>query len=333
MGSIGAETGLPPELSGGEEAQPAETFSESVLQRAQRGEILVIRGDREIREVSVQARSFLAALIDRLFHFARKVDLSKAHEVLSKEQLAALFRHVHDHSRESMFVPMAICRSLVAAGLSSKTLISSNVHFRLSVPNAGLGTVHRTPPHRDSWYRLPPEGVNVWIPTTIVPGTGVAFYPRFFGRPLRRSRYNPDTFHPDVLDVDFEREAPFGPACDEGECLIFSGDHLHATLPNLSASTRISWDYRILPLEGLRASTRLHEFVLPETLLERPDDEAFQHAETQRRLRRSGYARISRVRGLTSRTHGLIDFTFRLARVLGSPWRYTRRLLGRRTKR
>jgi len=187
--------------------------------------------------------------------------------------------------------------------------------------------VHRTPAHRDSWYRLPREGVNFWIPCTAFKGAGVCFYPAFFGREVAKSAYNPRTYHPDLLEPIDERQAVV-PEYGEGDCLVFSGEHLHHTQANQTDRTRVSWDYRVLPIRGLRASPRLHEFVLASAFRRgapAPEQQAATQSALQAQGRRAAYwAR------LTSRRAGRgLEAYFLMQRALPNLGYYVPRALSR----
>jgi O-methyltransferase len=305
----------------------ADALSLDLMLRVQRGDIVVLHGAPELREVTQFTREYLGSLARRMFGVALPEDLSLIHRYLSPTQLIALFGHVNEHPAESAAVPLAVCRMLDRAGMADEVLISHTTHFRLNVPRADVGTVHRTPAHRDSWYRLPREGVNFWMPCTAFAGAGVCFYPAFFGREVARSAYNPRTYHHDLLEPLDSSQAvvpPYG----ESDCLIFSGEHLHHTQANQTDRTRVSWDYRVLPVRGLRASPRLHEFVLAAPFLHGAEART-QQAETQRALRSHGRRAAYWARRASLKAGRGLEACFQMERVLPNLGHYLPRALSR----
>jgi hypothetical protein len=305
----------------------ADALSLDLLQRVQEGEIVVLRRSPELREVTQFTRDYVGSLARRMFGVVLPEDLSLIHRHLSAAQLAALFAHVNDNPKESVAVPLAICRMLERAGLADEVLISHTTHFRLNVPRADVGTVHRTPAHRDSWYRLPREGVNFWIPCTAFAGAGVCFYPAFFGREVARSHYNPRTYHHDLLEP-LDHSQAVVPEYGESDCLVFSGEHLHHTQANQTDRTRVSWDYRVLPIRGLRASPRLHEFVLAAPF-RRGADARQQQAETQRALHAQGRRAAYWARRTALKAGRGLEAYFQMERIVPNLGYYVPRALSR----
>src|SRR6185295_3386210 len=142
-----------------------------------------------------------------------------------------------------------------------------------------------------------------------------------------KSAYNPRTYHPDLLEPIDERQAVV-PEYGEGDCLVFSGEHLHHTQANQTDRTRVSWDYRVLPIRGLRASPRLHEFVLASAFRRgapAPEQQAATQSALQAQGRRGAYwAR------LTSRRAGRgLEAYFLMQRALPNLGYYVPRALSR----
>jgi hypothetical protein len=125
--------------------------------------------------------------------------------------------------------------------------------------------------HRDTWYGHPRSLVTWWIPLDDLPADETfVFYPDHFARPVPNdsAAFDYDAWTKKGLGLrigwqDLEagtRErypavhaaAPDGPvlgfACRRGENLLFSGAHLHRTLPQDKGRARFSVDFRIVHL-------------------------------------------------------------------------------------
>jgi ectoine hydroxylase-related dioxygenase (phytanoyl-CoA dioxygenase family) len=118
-------------------------------------------------------------------------------------------------------------------------------------------------PHRDTWYSAPMSQINWWLPIfDITPENCLAFYPKYFSRAVqnnaqiynyaewnKRSRIeaakhvNSDTreqpkpqeeVDPDKIQI----------ICPPAGLILFSGAHLHETVPNTSGIARYSIDFR-----------------------------------------------------------------------------------------
>ena len=96
---------------------------------------------------------------------------------------------------------------------------------------AGVGYAYKH--HRDTWYACPPAQINWWTPITeITPESAFVLHPK--------------------LDWHVVVGKP-------GSALLFSAQHLHATVPNTSGRTRFSIDFRTVhreDIEGQRRQTR-----------------------------------------------------------------------------
>lgn len=271
-------------------------ISADVMHRVSRGEVCVYEDATLHREIDAFTREFLAKRASELFSTKIGGELERLHESLDRAGMALIVKRAHEHRRELMAIPRFIAGALARAGLSGKVLLSYNEHLRLIPPEEPGKVTLGVPPHRDSWYSLPAEAVNVWIPCTIAPG--VALYPQFFGRKIAVGHKDPANKHHRVSGIDFASEPITSPPLALGQALLFCGNHLHRSRLNDSLVTRISWDYRMLLLDDVRPSLRLHEFVYADLFLEGEEDPRRLHALTQRRLRRERPS-LWAARGLT----------------------------------
>ena len=126
---------------------------------------------------------------------------------------------------------------------------------------AGVGYAYKA--HRDTWYACPPCQVNWWTPiSTIEERNAFVIHPQFFQRAVpnnsdafdayewnadgrkNAARYVTDDPRPHPrlqAPLELDRQVLVGAP---GSVLLFSAQHLHATIPNESGSTRFSIDFR-----------------------------------------------------------------------------------------
>jgi hypothetical protein len=127
---------------------------------------------------------------------------------------------------------------------------------------AGVG--YQLHPHRDTWYAAPPSQVNFWLPVyPISSECTFAFFPKYFHNPVQndsdrfdmyewnaKSRKNAakqvgkDSRWQPTAQEALDLETEFRVVCPPGGLIMFSGAHLHATVPNTSGLTRFSVDFR-----------------------------------------------------------------------------------------
>jgi hypothetical protein len=133
------------------------------------------------------------------------------------------------------------------------------------------GVSYAYAPHRDTWYGSPSYQINHWMPVLpITPDQTMAIYPTYFTRPVQNSSSGFDLTH--WVNVERikaaqniskeERKHPLpleeiDPtsalrlAGDKGDMLVFSGVHLHGTVPNRTATTRFSVDFRLFHIDDI----------------------------------------------------------------------------------
>jgi hypothetical protein len=171
------------------------------------------------------------------------------------------------------FIHDPVCKELIPQLITELGGDRSQIYF--DVPRMRSATAHdylttgiayAFHPHRDTWYSAPQAQINWWFPIyEIEPNNGMAFYPRCFARPLENSshtynyyRWNRDNraaaakqvgtdtrVQPRMTaDVDLDPEVRI--IAPVGGVMMFSGQHLHATVPNTTEVTRFSIDFRTL---------------------------------------------------------------------------------------
>jgi len=135
------------------------------------------------------------------------------------------------------------------------------------------GIAYAFHPHRDTWYSAPFSQINWWLPIfDIEPSNAMAFHPRYWGQPVRNgsreynyaewnrtsrqeaakhitsdTRKQPKAEEPLELDPQVRLLPPVG------GMILFSGAHLHSTVPNDSGRTRFSIDFRTVHYDDVLA--------------------------------------------------------------------------------
>lgn len=101
--------------------------------------------------------------------------------------------------------------------------------------------------HKDSWFDLSPDGVNIAIYLTDVPYEGnTIFYKKYFRSPMT---YDASTKKPLGFSIDNDLGEITTFDCKAGDVLMFAGDHLHSgprtEIDRLSIEFRLSklWDF------------------------------------------------------------------------------------------
>ena len=148
--------------------------------------------------------------------------------------------------------------------------------LRTAFPEGGLNTgiAYAFQAHRDTWYAAPRAQVNWWLPVWPVEANNIMeFYPRWFGReiPNNSGDYNyyvANAWRGHIKDFSGGKDTRVHPAptqdlgADEprltlvppvGGVMLFSGDQLHASIPNTSAATRYSIDFRTVHVADVRS--------------------------------------------------------------------------------
>jgi len=126
------------------------------------------------------------------------------------------------------------------------------------------GIAYAFHPHRDTWYSAPLNQINWWMPVyEIRPDNAMAFHLRYWDRAIRNGSrdYNyaewnrtsrataaqhikSDTRQQPKPEEPVEMDPQVRLICKPGGVIMFSGAHLHSTVPNSSGYTRFSIDFR-----------------------------------------------------------------------------------------
>ena len=136
------------------------------------------------------------------------------------------------------------------------------------------GLAYSFDPHRDTWFSAPLNQLNWWLPMYEIEADNcLAFYPGYWNRPIQNESADYDCRHwyaesrrlqaaslPDAR----KRPQPLEPVlageelrlvCKVGGLILFSGAHLHGTVPNTTSRTRFSIDFRTVHLDDVATRT------------------------------------------------------------------------------
>jgi hypothetical protein len=202
-------------------------------------------------------------------HDPRHID-----EFLSMEQAAAVL-----HKLKPAFIHHPDCKQLLpdiiaeVGGDLQKTYFDVP-RMRSAYPTHYLtsGIAYAFHPHRDTWYSAPMCQINWWLPIfDILPTNCMAFHPIYFSRPAENTSdiYNYETWnrqsrveaakhvHTDTrpqpkLQQEIEQQ-DIRIICPAGGLILFSGSHLHETVPNTSGIARYSIDFRTVHADDVLA--------------------------------------------------------------------------------
>jgi hypothetical protein len=166
------------------------------------------------------------------------------------------------------------------------------------------GIAYAFHPHRDTWYSAPQCQINWWMPVyDITPENGMAFHLRYWDKPLKNSsriynyyRWNAegriaaaqqigkDTRPQPKPEESVELDPQLRVVLPPGGIIVFSGAHLHSSVPNTSGYTRFSIDFRTVNLEDVRnrsgapnidsecTGTTMRDYLNCENLARLPED-------------------------------------------------------------
>jgi hypothetical protein len=130
------------------------------------------------------------------------------------------------------------------------------------VGHLSTGIALAFPWHRDTWYGAPSSQINWWLPVyATAPTNGLRFDLERFAEPVANNSGDFDYFQanrdrlttakqvkketqvrPEAHDVVVDN--PLVPVLQPGAALLFSGAHLHGSVPNTSGVARYSIDFR-----------------------------------------------------------------------------------------
>jgi hypothetical protein len=216
-----------------------------------------------------------AAFTRDLVNEALGQDPTSVHTRRSPDELADVlidFKPTFIHHPESI---AHVRRIVTALGARADEVYADVPKLRTAFPQGGLSTgiAYAFQAHRDTWYAAPRQQVNWWMPVWPVAENNIMeFFPRWFGReiPNNSGDYNyyvANAWRGRIKDFSGGKDTRVHPAPDEplgadepritvvppvGGIMLFSGDQLHASIPNTSTATRYSIDFRTVHLADVR---------------------------------------------------------------------------------
>jgi hypothetical protein len=200
---------------------------------------------------------------------------TKAQFEMPQEKYAAVLETL-----KPKFIHHPMSKKLIQGLLTELGCDLSKTHFdvpRLRTATSDnyltSGLAYAFHPHRDTWYSAPQCQVNWWIPVyDIVPENCMAFHPRYWSQPIKNGsrdynyyRWNKesrasaakqiktDTRKQPHAEEPMELDPQLRLVCKVGGIILFSGAHMHSTVPNTSGYTRFSIDFRTVHLDDVVA--------------------------------------------------------------------------------
>jgi hypothetical protein len=231
------------------------------------GDVLVYTHVPEVAAFAAHTREMITEL------FAPHDPLS-IQTVHSPEQLADMlieFKPRWIHDPRSMDHVRGIARAL---GCELAKIHADVPKLRTAFPQGGLSTgiAYAFQAHRDTWYAAPKAQLNWWMPVWPVAENNIMeFYPHGFGAQVENNSgdydyYLANTWRGNIKDFSGGTDARVHPAPVHGVpadatrltvvpplggIMLFSGDQLHASIPNTSGMTRYSIDFRTVHVDDV----------------------------------------------------------------------------------
>lgn len=241
-------------------------------QRRQRifaGDVIVYTNVPEVAEFAAFTRGLITDVM-------APDEPIRVHESRSPEELAELlisFKPKFIHHPQSI---AHVRRVTSALGASPDALYADVPKLRTAFPAGGLNTgiAYAFQAHRDTWYGGPTQQVNWWLPVWPAAANNVMeFYPRWFGNAIENNSgeynyYQANIWRSQIKSFSGGKDvrvhpAPVRPFGDDeprlclvppvGGVMLFSGDQLHASIPNTSEVTRYSIDFRTVHIADVRS--------------------------------------------------------------------------------
>lgn len=230
------------------------------------GDLVILTGLPAVAELIAFARDQLAEL------FAPH-DPEFAHEHYTKAEAARILGEW-----KPRFIHSDRAKRLVCDVVRQATFSPHDTHYDVPKPRTAFPVGHLTtgiayafPWHRDVWYSAPAQQINWWLPVFPVrQDNSMSFDLPAFGRVIPNSSHAFDYYRNNaarlhtasqITKEEQVRPAALGhmPTHDlavlpaPGQILLFSGAHLHRSIPNTSARTRYSIDFRTVDVRDLEA--------------------------------------------------------------------------------
>jgi len=180
----------------------------------------------------------------------RRLGLERIHEVLDGAQLEAALHQSHARlqPRYPSFLKaigveaLGLRRPFYAHAVQVLRFLAPHDvaarHAELFLQKKNLGRLDPHAPHRDHWFDVPLNAVNLWLAiSAVAEDNGVTVFPDAWAAEVAQSgRY---------VRGDQLIGAPLRVACEAGDLLVFHGHHVHGAVLNTSRATRIAATMRL----------------------------------------------------------------------------------------
>jgi hypothetical protein len=201
-------------------------------------------------------------------------DPQSIHQQVPVKEFVALVSKLKKQFTNSITSKEIIRDFVIELGASPKDYLLDVPRIRV-VPrydylHAGVSYAYK--PHRDTWYGSVSSQINTWMPVySIDPDQTMMINPSYFDipvvnsskdwslenwvnvqRPLATTNIEEESrVHPVAME-EINNNSEVRIAANGGEMLIFSGAHLHGTVPNHTTQTRFSIDFRLIHIDDLK---------------------------------------------------------------------------------
>lgn len=226
----------------------------------------LFRGDLAILTRLPSVSAFVEFARDQLTELFAPHDPESAHLHFSPDEAARLLgvwkpTFIHDDRS----------RRLVRGIVTEAGLSPADTHLDVPKPRTSFPVGHLTtgiafafPWHRDTWYAAPQQQINWWLPVyDVCADNAMRFDLEHFAKPVPNDSAKFDYYQANqdrvtaaghVKSDPRVRPGAHGHAATSdvvllprpGSVLLFSGSNLHASIPNVTARTRYSIDFRTI---------------------------------------------------------------------------------------
>lgn len=235
----------------------------------------LFQGQLFVFSPSPAAEAFCAFAREMLEQAFAPLDPRDAQQSLPVEQFAAILadlkpRFIH-HPRSKEYLQQVL--EELGCDLSKTYIDVPRLRSMAHSDYLTSGIALAFKPHRDTWFSAPYSQLNWWMPVyDVQPENVMAFHPRYWSQPVRNSSggYNyyewnrtsrktaaqhigKDQRKQPEPDEPLELDPQIRIVTRVGGVVLFSGAHMHSTVPNTSGRTRFSIDFRTVHLDDLVA--------------------------------------------------------------------------------
>lgn len=219
------------------------------------GEIIIFRGFDAV-----------AALADRLAACCRSHlggEPEMVHQRLAEDGVNEAAGALQHEVRKDAEIAQMVNDALAAVGVDFDRTFGDGLKQRVQMASSRSGARAVSPlgAHRDTWGSNIMAQTNWWAPVyPVTPERTLAMFPSRFDQPVANDsagwdfrellrRLKDEGPEPDYPLLSLASAPPgwseaLPISIEPGDLLCFSGAHLHASVPNLTERTRLSWELR-----------------------------------------------------------------------------------------